>query len=141
MLTEDRRKVWRIESEMTSENKCGFCIGTRCCSYITQSIDAPRSKDDFDHLLWQLTHEGVQAYKDEDGWFLLVLNRCQFIGDNGRCQIYETRPAVCREYDNDYCEYDSPAEEGFELFFDGYHSLLKYCRKRFKNWDRRFDKK
>ena len=37
-----------------------------------------------------------------------------------------------------YGEYDSPAEEGFEHFFDGYESLLAYCRKRFKNWDKRF---
>ena len=138
MLTEERRKVWDIRTEMTPENKCGFCTGTKCCQYITQSIDTPRTKDDFDHLLWQLTHENVQAYKDEDGWFLLFLTRCRFVGADGRCGIYDNRPQLCRDYDNDYCEYDSPAEEGFEHFFDGYESLLAYCRKRFKKWDKRF---
>ena len=27
-----------------------------------------------------------------------------------------------------------------EVFFPDYASLLKYCRKRFKNWDKRFKK-
>ena len=139
MLTDDRKKIWGIEREMTPENKCGFCTGTRCCTYVTQPIETPRSKDDFDHLLWQLAHENVQAYKDEDGWFLLFLTPCRFLGPAGRCRIYDRRPLICREYDNDYCEYDAPAEEGFELFFDGYESLLAYCRKRFRNWDRRYD--
>jgi len=94
--------------------------------------------DDFDTLLWQLAHKDIQAYKDEDGWFLLINNTCQFLGEHGRCGIYESRPQMCREYSNDYCEYDSPAEEGFDLFFDGYASLLAYCQQRFKRWDKRF---
>lgn len=95
---------------------------------------------DFDHLLWQTAHQDIQIYKDEDGWFLIVNNKCRHLLPGGGCGIYETRPIVCREHDNDYCEYDSPAEEGFELFFDGYDTLEKYCRKRFKGWDKRYDK-
>lgn len=125
--------------KITAENKCGFCTNSKCCIYITQQIEAPRSMHDFDHLLWQLSHANVQAYKDEDGWFLLVNNRCTHLQLDGRCGIYAQRPRVCRDYSNDYCEYDAPAEDGFELFFDGYASLLEYCRKRFKHWDTRFD--
>ena len=127
-----------IEVEVNSDNKCDLCEGSKCCNYITQEIDTPRSMDEFDTLLWQLAHENNQAYKDEDGWFLLVYTKCHFLQDDGRCGIYETRPQMCRDYTNDYCEYDAPAEEGFELFFDGYDSLLKYCQKRFKRWDNRF---
>lgn len=125
---------------VTSENKCGFCTNSRCCTYITQSIEAPRSMHDFDHLLWQLSHANVQAYKDEDGWFLLINNPCSHIQADGRCGIYEARPQVCRDYSNDYCEFDAPAEDGFDLFFDGYDSLLAYCRKRYKRWDDRYKK-
>ncbi len=50
------------------------------------------------------------------------------------CGIYETRPQVCREYSNDFCEFDAPAEDGFEHFFADYAALLAYCRKRFKRW-------
>lgn len=126
-----------LPAELTPETKCSFCPGTKCCTYITQKIPGPRSRDDFDHLLWQLAHENIQAYKDSDGWFLLINNRCTMLGDDGRCRIYDTRPQVCRDYSNDYCEFDAPAEEGFELFFRDYDELLAYCRKRFRRWDER----
>ncbi len=132
------KKYPKINVEITSENKCSFCEGAKCCNYVTQAIDTPRSIQEFDTLLWQLTHPNVQAYKDEDGWFLIFFTTCKFLEKDGRCGIYETRPQMCRDYSNDYCEFDSPAEEGFELFFDSYESLLKYCRKRFKKWDKRF---
>lgn len=123
--------------KITAENKCSFCQGSKCCSYVTQQIDPPRSMDDFDVLLWQLSHRDVQLYKDEDGWFLMFNTPCLHLQDNGGCGIYETRPKICRSHSNDYCEYDAPAEEGFKKFFDGYDSLLKYCQKRFKGWDKR----
>lgn len=124
--------------KITTENKCGFCTGAKCCTYITQQVDTPRSMHDFDHLLWQVSHRKVRAYKDEDGWYLLVDNTCQHLHPDGRCGIYESRPMICREHTNDYCEFDSPAEKDFDLYFDGYDALLKYCRKRFKGWDKRF---
>ena len=129
----------KINVEVTPENKCSFCKQSICCTYITMQLDAPRSMRDFDHLLWQTAHEAVQIYKDEDGWFLLVNNKCRHLQTDGGCGVYETRPIVCREHDNDFCEYDEPAEGGFELFFDGYNSLEKYCKKRFKNWHKRYD--
>ena len=89
---------------------------------------------DFDHLLWQLSHQDVQAYKDEDGWYLLINNPCTHLLSGGRCGIYADRPQICREYTNDFCEYDQSANEGFDLFFDHYESLHKYVRKRFKTW-------
>ena len=132
-----KKKAFPVE--ITTENKCSFCEGSKCCTYITQQIDTPRSKSDFDYLLWQTSHKDVQVYKDEDGWFLLVNRSCMHLQKDGRCGIYETRPIICREHTNDYCEFDSNAEDDFDLFFDGYHSLLEYCRKRFKSWDKRFD--
>ena len=128
----------KIKQEITPENKCSFCEGSKCCVYITQQIDTPRSIDDFDHLLWQMAHKDIQVYKDEDGWFLLAMNKCQFLLPQGGCGIYETRPQVCRDYKNDFCEYDAPAEEGFEFYFRSYDELNKYCKKRFKKWTRRF---
>jgi len=122
------------------ETKCGFCHNSKCCTYVTQHIDTPKTKEEFDFLLWQLSHQNVQAYKDEDGWFLLFNSRCQHLQSDGGCGIYETRPQICRDYDNDYCEYDEPAEKNFEMFFDSYETLEKYCRKRFKKWDKRFKK-
>lgn len=124
--------------KITPDNKCSFCRGSTCCTYFTQRIDAPRSIDAFDELLWQISHFNTQVYKDSDGWFLLVNNRCRHLHPDGRCGIYATRPQVCRDHSNDDCEFDGPAgPKDFELFFPDYESLLRYCRKRFKNWDRR----
>ena len=96
-----------------------------------------RSIADFDHLLWQVSHEHVEAYKDEDGWFLLVRGSCEHLQPGGACGIYEQRPQVCRDYTNDWCEHDAPAEEGFLLHFQNAQQLLDYCRQRFKRWDKR----
>ena len=129
--------VAAVKVEMTPETKCSFCHGSKCCSYFTQQVPTPRSKHDFDHMLWQIAHANINYYKDEDGWYLLINNPCTHLLPGGGCGIYETRPEVCRAYDNDFCEYDEPAEDGFELFFDGYDSLLKYCKKRFKSWGKK----
>lgn len=123
---------------ITSANKCSFCTGSICCTYVTHAIDAPKSKEDFQQLLWQVSHDNIKIYKDEDGWTLLVDGKCQHLQIDGRCGIYETRPAVCREHTNNYCEYDAPSEDGFDLYFPDYEALLAYCKKRFKKWDEQF---
>lgn len=139
MPRDGQPKFIPIKLVITPETKCGFCPGTKCCQYITQRIEGPRSMHDFDHLLWQLSHANVQAFKDDEGWFLLMNSTCRHLQQDGRCGIYATRPQVCRDHDNDYCEFDEPAEKTFELFFEDHVALDKYCRKRFKNWDRRFE--
>ena len=117
-----------------AESKCRRCTSSKCCTYFTQAIDTPRSKQEFDHLLWQISHRGVQVYKDKSGWYLLINTTCTHLQPNGQCGVYETRPQICREYSNDFCEFDAPAEDGFDLFFADYEALLVYCRKRFKRW-------
>jgi Fe-S-cluster containining protein len=119
------------------ENKCSRCTNSKCCTYTTEALGvAPRAKSDFEHLLWQVSHEGVEIYKDSDGWFLLFVGRCEHIQPDGACGIYEERPQICRDYDNGWCEFDAPAEDGFELYFRNYAELLAYCKKRFKTWGR-----
>jgi len=120
--------------KITAENKCGLCTNSKCCTYITQQIDTPRSKAEFDFLLWQIAHRGVKIYQDSDGWFLLFETVCTHLEPDGYCGIYETRPQICHDYSNDYCEFDAPAEDGFKLYFNDYESLLAYCKKRFKRW-------
>ena len=124
----------KVEIEITPENKCSFCTGSICCTYVTHHIDAPRSKEDFQHLLWQVSHDHVKVYKDEDGWTLLIEGKCQHLMVNGDCGIYDRRPAICREHSNDYCEYDAPSEDGFDMYFQNYEDLLAYCKKRFRRW-------
>ncbi len=123
-----------VNHETETFNKCDLCTNSKCCTYVTQQIDTPRSKYDLEILLWQVSHDGVGAYKDDDGWFVMFESRCQHLLGDGRCNIYENRPTICRSHSNDYCEYDAPAEDGFDLYFPDYERLLIYCKKRFKRW-------
>jgi len=130
-----------IPPVLTPQNKCGFCTGSWCCTYFTQHIDTPRSMEDFDTLLWQVSHENTELYRDDDGWFLLITTRCQHLGSDGRCGIYETRPQVCREHSNDNCEFEGLCgPDDFDLYFRNHAELDAWCRKRYKKWDKRFKK-
>jgi len=108
--------------EITAENKCGFCTNSYCCSYVTEELETPTTKVDFEHMLWQVSHKNVSVYKDDEGWWV--------------SGIYDVRPQICRDHTNDYCEFDSPAEDDFDLYFSDYETLLAYCKKRFKRWKR-----
>ena len=120
--------------QIQDSSPCMQCTRSWCCTYFTQQIDTPRSREDFDVLLWQISHEHTEIYKDEDGWTLLIDGKCQHLQLNGDCGIYDSRPPICREHSNDYCEYDAPSEDGFDLYFQNYEDLLAYCKKRFKRW-------
>ncbi len=126
-------------ASLTPETKCSFCPGSKCCSYVTQKIPGPRSMYDFDHLLWQVSHDNVSIHRDEEGWCIVFSTRCSFLQEDGRCGIYATRPQICCDHSNDFCEFDAPAEDGYELYFGDHASLLAYCRKRFKHWGRHRD--
>ncbi len=91
---------------------------------------------DFDNLRWQLYHRDIRAFKDRDGWHLLIENPCLQLTRSGRCGIYEQRPAACREHPVEDCEFGNPVSAWAELFFDGAGALDEYCRKRFRNWGR-----
>lgn len=132
------QKIGGVEIKL--EQKCDYCTGSLCCTYITHQLETPRSLEEFDYLLWQISHENVRIFKDDDGWFLSVANACQHILPDGRCAIYEKRPQICREHSNECCEFDGPAEDDYDLFFASYQDLDEYCRNRFKSWDQRFRK-
>ena len=119
--------------ELSSDKKCGYCVRS-CCTYITQKIPTPRTKEDFSHLLWQVSHHQVEVYKDNEGWHLMFTSHCEHLMPNGRCSNYEHRMHVCRKHSNAYCEFDAPADDGFELNFKDYASLLTYCKQRFPRW-------
>jgi len=121
---------------ITAENKCGYCTNSYCCTYVTEELVTPRSKLDYEHMLWQVSHEGIEVYKDDEGWWLMISGRCTHLQKDGRCGIYEVRPQICRDHSNDYCEFDAPVENDYELHFPDYATLLKYCKKRFKRWAR-----
>jgi len=124
---------------ITPENKCDYCSAL-CCSYITQELDSPRTMHAFDTLLWQIAHKGIHVFKDENGWYLLSMTKCEYVMPDNRCGIYDKRPLICREHSFDACEKDVPINEGCEYYFTSFDELDAYCRKRFRTWDKRIEK-
>lgn len=120
-----------------ASRKCFRC-GAACCKYITVAVSSPRSMLDFDNLIWQLHHKKVNVLKDADGWSLLINNRCKNLGPKGKCGIYAQRPITCRDHSAEQCEYDDPLHENAELYFSDADAMLAYCKKKFKNWEKRF---
>ncbi len=116
------------------ESKCSRCKPSSCCTYITQPIKKPRDQDDYMNLLWQVSHEHVSAFKDRDGWYLMIDGKCEHLQPDGRCGIYESRPDACREHSDESCEFDRVLSTDFKLFFPTYESLLAHCKKKFKDW-------
>ena len=106
--------------------------------YIPEALESilNQSFKDFEFIRWYLLHEHATVFTEDDDWYLLVHTPCKHLGEDNRCGIYETRPQICRDYDNDWCELDQPAEEGFQLHFRNYSELNSYCSKRFKTWRR-----
>lgn len=78
---------------------CGLC-----CSYIAVDIDDPTTLRGATTILWYLYHEGVSVYTDGVDWMVAFDTRCRHLQDDNRCRIYETRPQICREFDETNCE-------------------------------------
>ncbi len=117
--------------KLSRDKKCSFCGTRKCCTYITQKIPKPRSKSDFEHLLWQVSHENIQVYQDSDGWYLMIDTQCSHLQENGDCGIYMSRPKICRKYKNSFCEFDFSGTDHYKQCFNSYESLLEYCQTKF----------
>lgn len=81
---------------------CGLC-----CSYIALEIDGPATLRGATDILWYLYHQGVAIYFDGDEWMVQLDTVCRHLKDDNRCGIYETRPQICREFDETTCEVNS----------------------------------
>ncbi len=91
---------------------CTAC--TQCCQYVAIEVDTPETRRDFDNIRWYLYHPGIEVYVDhEDTWNVLLYSRCENLLADGKCAVYETRPYICRNFDNETCEPNTnePAEK------------------------------
>ena len=111
-----------------SPEKCSNCFG-KCCRYFMLEIDTPRSKSDFENIRWFLSHRDIAIYVEKKKWLLHVGNACRHLGEQNRCEIYESRPQICREHNPSDCEYDQiySGDRKFETL----EQLDNYISKRF----------
>jgi Fe-S-cluster containining protein len=104
---------------------CDSCAAL-CCRYISLPIDNPTTRKDYDDIRWYLIHQNIVVYIEKEQWYVGVLNRCKHLQDDNRCGIYETRPAICRKYTTDNCDYHG-GEYDFEQLFTSAEHLMAYA--------------
>ncbi len=112
------------KSEVPPERLCEFC-DAKCCRYFALPIDKPSTFEEFDYVRWYLLHERASVFVEDGDWFLLVHTPCKELGPDNRCQIYETRPQICREYSTARCEYDDLFV--FEQYFETPEQVEEYA--------------
>jgi len=121
---------------LASDHPCVGCA--QCCRYVAIEIDAPTTMTEYDYLVWYLVHPGISVFVDwEGGWFVKFESRCQHLQPNGMCGIYETRPAICRDFDWKECEQhlkDEPADKW--LFLSAAEFLAWFERQRPKAYQK-----
>lgn len=103
---------------------CNYC-GAKCCRYFALPIDEPTTWQDFDYMRWFLMHEGAAVFVEDEVWYLLVHTPCKHLGPDHRCQIYERRPNICREYNTHDCEYEDTWV--YERYFETSEQVEEYA--------------
>lgn len=114
---------------------CDKCDG-RCCRYVAVEIDEPTTKNDFDDVRWYVAHRSISVFVEEKKWHICFNSRCNFLTQDHRCEIYETRPKICRKHGISECE-GPKGENDFELHFrtadeveEYYENVVKPKRKK-----------
>ncbi|MBU8920363.1 MAG: YkgJ family cysteine cluster protein [Bacteroidales bacterium] len=109
-----------------AKNQCEDCIPAKCCMYFSVEIDEPEDMDDWNDMLWIMTHRDVQIYMDDERWFVMVNNPCRFYDPVKGCMIYPVRPNICRTHTWEDCEFERDYD--FDLHFHSYEELERYIR-------------
>jgi Fe-S-cluster containining protein len=121
------------------DTKCGSCIAL-CCRYFALEVDKPDEPSDFEDLRWYMLHQNVEIFIEDRAWYVQMYNKCNALGDDNKCTIYETRPKICREYSDESCDKDELEEKTpstADLTFRTVEELEAYRDK----WVKRFEAK
>jgi len=106
------------------EVACDYCTA-RCCRYFALPIDTPTTRTDFDHIRWYMLHGRVAIFVEDETWYLMIYADCKHIRDDYMCGIYEDRPAICRKYTTDECEFEDDAV--YDRYFETPEQLWEYA--------------
>lgn len=106
----------------------------KCCRYVVIRWTAPRSKADFDELMWFLYHDNFNVFIDTlRRWNLEVICDCAALDTDDKCTVYASRPRVCRRYPANFeiCDYEDAV---YRQYFRTPGELAKYLDKRGVDW-------
>jgi hypothetical protein len=125
--------------EKQSDHPCFECV--RCCAYVAIEIDTPTTMKEYDYIVWYLYHQDVSIFVDwEDSWFIKFEARCEHLTSQGLCDIYSSRPAICKEFDWRDCENRVRSEPADKWLFESADEFLRWFEKRRPKTFRRFQK-
>ena len=106
------------------ESLCDHCTA-KCCKYFAIQIETPESHEDYQFIRWYLFHDLTSVFVDEGKWYVLVHTACEHLREDNRCGIYDRRPAICRDYTTDNCEYDDSWT--YEKYFETAEQIEEYA--------------
>ncbi len=108
------------------ETKCKNC-DSECCKYVVIDIDTPESLEDFENIRWYASHENVEVFVDFEGvWNVKFITKCEHLDKSNRCDIYQKRPEVCREFSYETCSINEENEN--LIVFKNLEDVEKYIQ-------------
>jgi Fe-S-cluster containining protein len=129
--------VENIEKE--SDHPCFQCV--QCCTYVAIEIDTPTTMKEYDYIVWYLYHQGVSIFVDWEGaWYIKFETRCEHLTPPGLCDIYSSRPIICKNFDWRECENRLQSEPADKWLFETADQFLQWFEKRRPKTFRRFQK-
>lgn len=92
---------------------CSTCKGN-CCRYVITSLDKPKKIKDFDEFRWFVAHKNINIFVDgKNDWNLEFLTPCEFLNEENRCEIYDKRPKICRNFSVEDCPHHNEYSEKY----------------------------
>jgi uncharacterized protein len=112
------------------KKKCEDC-NAECCKYIVLDIDPPEALGDFENIRWYASHKNVEVFVDFEGiWNVRFITKCDHLDDSNRCNIYNKRPAICREFSPKTCSKNDENED--LIVFKNLEDVDEYIKNVFK---------
>lgn len=104
----ERGRHVKLEVLSKEGSLCEQCVAL-CCRYFAFSVDKPEKKRDFEDLRWYILHEDTVIFVEEGEWYVQVNRKCKALLPDNRCAVYDRRPAICRGYKTDACDWHADA--------------------------------
>ena len=116
---------------MAKKTLCDKCTGL-CCRYFALPIEEPEDWEDYDDIRWYLCHKGITVFVEDGEWYINIKNKCRHLNSEYKCDIYNKRPRICRQYTTKDCDMVD-GEYDYELHFTNDKQMEEYMNIKFGN--------
>jgi len=117
------------EQKKEQPKTCEGC-DAMCCKYVAMEIDCPEDADDFENIKWYVCHKNVNVFVETDNtWNIEFITPCEHLDEEGWCGIYEKRPQICRDYNQEECLFHNDYDEKYR--FEHIEDVEKYIKEVF----------